>query len=440
MSKSTQFSLPSVLLLSLFLCLSSAQAKSPIASPQATTELICHTQHASECYPAIFQPTEHFQIVHDDQSIPPGLHVRMNLATGLKEARLNILEPEDAPKADIVIVDNTPVRLAADEEAEAEPISPPGLEDQSQPERDYDYLPPSLDPEEASLFASITANIRFGSIPTLETLSALTDLVHSYDWGLALAQDGPLVFELASILDPDHGPHAPIEIRSAIALLFGTAIQNNPEALEAILSHEQPEPGCLAQGVYFSVLYTLYLPLEQSSPVALLQLHQRNVFVIYQLTSSPTQLRALMRRRDLDGLHDLFTFCNTDPRDTNAPFDPLRISPGGGGEGRDKLRQRIANLMLDRVLPLLGSAKGLRFLASFEDIDENEYAKIALDNANHWRRVLERWDDAFGAALREYAIIMSEKGESEVPTVYKAHESISEAKLLLKKTLEGGLY
>ena len=441
MSKPIPFNLPSVLLLSLFLCLSTAQAKGPVASPQATTELICHTQHASECYPAIFQPTEHFQMIHDDQSIPPGLHVRMNLATGLKEARLNIPEPEDAPKADIVIVDNTPVRLAADEEAEAEPITPHGLQDQSQPERDYDYLRPSLDPEEASLFASETSNIRSSSIPTLETLSALTDLVHSYNWGLALAQDGLLVDKLAKIFQPYSALQAPIEIRSATALLLGTAIQNNPEALAALLSHrEEPTRGVLEQDVLHSVISTLTFKLEQDSPIALLQLQQRNVFLIYQLASSPAQLRHFISWQGLDSLHDLFTFCNTDPRDTNAPFDPSRMNPGGGGEGRDKLRQRIANLMLDHVLPLLGSSEGRRYMSRYEDMNDVEYARMAQAIANRWRRRLEPWNEAFGAALTECAIIMSEKGESEASTVYKAYESISEAALLLKKVLDEGLY
>ena len=401
-------------------------------------------------------------MVHDDQSIPPGLHVRMNLATGLKEARLNIPESEDAPKADIVIVDNTPLRLAADEEAEAEPITPPGIQDQSQPERDYDYLPASLDPEEASLFASERSNIhsssklRPSSIPTLETLSALTDLVHSYDWGVALTQDGLLINRLLDIFRPDWKPDvpdAPIEIRSAIALLLGTAVQNNPEALAALLSHTQPaEYSFPEDGVLYAVSLSLLISLDQTdpttqtqlqqaSPITLLQLHQRTVFLLHQLISIPAELRKFMTvGRGLDPLRELFTSCNIDPHDTNAPFDPSRISPGSGAEGRDKLRQRIANLMLDHVLPLLGSEKGLKYVSKNEHTNEIYYARIVQGVANEWRGFLERWDDAFGAALREYAIIMSEKGESEAPTVYKAHESISEAKHLLKRTLEGGLY
>lgn len=36
----------------------------------------------------VFHPTREWQEVRDGQSIPPGLHVRMDLQTGIKEAKL----------------------------------------------------------------------------------------------------------------------------------------------------------------------------------------------------------------------------------------------------------------------------------------------------------------------------------------------------------------
>lgn len=42
----------------------------------------------------IFVPTEDWKVVKDGQHIPPGLHVRINLQTGLKEAKL--LDKEDS--------------------------------------------------------------------------------------------------------------------------------------------------------------------------------------------------------------------------------------------------------------------------------------------------------------------------------------------------------
>ena len=49
----------------------------------------------------IFKPTHEWKVVEDGQSIPPGLHIRMNLQTGLKEARL-LEEDEDRGKATIL--------------------------------------------------------------------------------------------------------------------------------------------------------------------------------------------------------------------------------------------------------------------------------------------------------------------------------------------------
>ena len=49
----------------------------------------------------IFKPTREWKVVEDGQSIPPGLHIRMNLQTGLKEARL-LEEDEDRGKATIL--------------------------------------------------------------------------------------------------------------------------------------------------------------------------------------------------------------------------------------------------------------------------------------------------------------------------------------------------
>ncbi|KAI4248982.1 MAG: hypothetical protein L6R42_009126, partial [Xanthoria sp. 1 TBL-2021] len=99
----------------------SARAATP--SPKAESNLICHTNHASECYPQIFQPTEKFQTVHDDQNLPPGLHVRMNLATGIKEARLNIPEPDrDIDSSSLTIIDDSDL-LGYQEEAETPAIN-----------------------------------------------------------------------------------------------------------------------------------------------------------------------------------------------------------------------------------------------------------------------------------------------------------------------------
>lgn len=57
-----------------------------------------------ECYPRVFEPTDQWQTVREGQEIPGGLHVRINMVTGMKEAK-NI-EPEQAevPEGDEAMV------------------------------------------------------------------------------------------------------------------------------------------------------------------------------------------------------------------------------------------------------------------------------------------------------------------------------------------------
>lgn len=48
--------------------------------------IICNDQN---CYPKVFEPTNYWKIVEKLQQLPAGLEVRMNMDTGVKEARLS---------------------------------------------------------------------------------------------------------------------------------------------------------------------------------------------------------------------------------------------------------------------------------------------------------------------------------------------------------------
>ncbi|KAL2036858.1 hypothetical protein N7G274_010401 [Stereocaulon virgatum] len=339
MFKYTLFALPASLLL--FLTLSTAQAKAPpVPSPEAHTELICHTEHASECYPAIFQPTIHFKRVHDDQSLPPGLHVRMNLASGLKEARLNVPEPNDTARADLVIIDDVKPRPKTEEEEEereglreidVETDIPPieRIHDQSTPDRDYPYIPDAFDAEESTLFHSATDTLL--SSPSkdspetlLSTLTTLTDLCHSYHWGLTLTRSPLLVQKLLSILNPpSSSPELPNEIRSHTALLLGTAIQNNPEARSALFSTIP------INETIQTILSILREPIPPSSPSAL---HPRTLFLLNQLSYSPPFLHSFLLTSGLETL-----------RTTLLPHLP----------NNPKIRLRLSHFLLDHAVSAL---------------------------------------------------------------------------------------
>ncbi|KAM9916356.1 hypothetical protein OXX80_013633, partial [Metschnikowia pulcherrima] len=66
---------------------------------------VCPNGVHSNCYPQIFQPSNEWQVVREDQQIPAGLHVRLNLETGETEARLLRAE-NDERTSDMVLLDS----------------------------------------------------------------------------------------------------------------------------------------------------------------------------------------------------------------------------------------------------------------------------------------------------------------------------------------------
>lgn len=99
-------------------------------SPHVLCRLI---NGAHECYPKLFIPSHQWKDVLPDQQIPPGLHVRLNMATGRREAKL--LENEsDKKHVGMVLVSSEP---GAQEPRRKKKPRAPGqqvvIDDQSKP-------------------------------------------------------------------------------------------------------------------------------------------------------------------------------------------------------------------------------------------------------------------------------------------------------------------
>ena len=301
-------------------------ARAAIPSPKAATDLICHTNHASECYPQTFQPTKNFQTVHDDQNLPPGLHVRMNLATGVKEARLNIPEPnEDVDTSALTIIDD--FDLAGYQEPNREADKNP-MDTQQQDSRQQPFLPPQHDVAEGTLFSNSASTIKNPNSHTsvlLPAIESLEDLAHSYHWGLSLAKDGEIVHRLFQLLLPTQ---LSLEIRSLATLVFGTAIHNNEAALTAALSHfyndEWPE------GPLEAVIMAL---LHEQSPLLL----NRMLFLLSSLCQDQTQLQKFLEAGGIELL-----------------IKTYQAEPTTVGE-RHKLRKKVTHFVFDHLLPTEGT-------------------------------------------------------------------------------------
>ena len=404
------------LLLAVLSSFFSAQATVP--SPRATTELICPTNHASDCYPSIFQPTEEFQIVKDDQSLPPGLHVRMNLATGVKEARLNVPEPE-AAYSDLVIIDkpeskedSTTKVLGIDEPSEEPHV--PIHHDQSILGDLPRVRTPPFEAGEFSTFQDSMSQLRTmpSSDPNYDptpALAALQDLCHSGEWGLRLTKDSNMTHLLVqSFSDVSQK----IAVRSGAALLLATAIQNNPEALAAAISHFYNDEW--PRGPLDAVLLALIH--EQSTKLLI-----RTVFLLSSLCQDQNQLVKFVNGGGLSILLTAFHSGDIDQPD------------------RDKLRGKIANFIFDHITAIESTtAQPMESVQEFEadtterysSADDDDWTVVETPQESIDRmsllKTLRDWDVAFGEASEHLGNRNDHESTTALKSVVDAQRALRE--------------
>ena len=299
--------------------LTSTFALSP--SPKASVDLICHTEHPRDCYPHVFQPSTTFQPVHDDQALPAGLHIRMNLDTGKKEAKLN------APIGDEVEYDSGLAVVPQIEDLEPDAlIEPPALQmlqDQVTIQSNFGLVnPPSQNIEEGALFIS-AKDVLTSPTPTdesllVDTLEALEDLVHDIHWGVELVKDQQLVDWLIGTLEP--GTRVPTAAGAA-ALVVGTAIQNNPVALSWLFDNWKISNS-------MKIEHILHILAAKHPP----QTMKRYVYMVSALCQDREYRWTFFK---MDGLNALLKV-----------FD----SESAGNDNKDTVRVRISNVLLDHFL------------------------------------------------------------------------------------------
>lgn len=221
-------------------CVALAIAAAPAASPSASTDLMCHTNNPAECYPRKFQATEEFQVIHDDQDLPPGLHVRMDIYSGKKEARLNIpMEGEEnvleeVTDRGVVVVEQPESEEVAQKPAMRDqvPIKAPVYESAGK------IQPPKEGGSDGNLYVNAIKGLQANSVSgneELETaLADLSDLAHDIYYGVQIAENEAVIKALSEVLSTPGGDK--VHLRHLAASIFSGAIQNNPTALEAMIA------------------------------------------------------------------------------------------------------------------------------------------------------------------------------------------------------------
>ena len=199
-------------------------------SPAAELDLICHTNNPDDCYPKIFQPTDEFQTVHDDQDLPPGLHVRLNVWTGEKEAKINVPGEQDS-SLDGLPVDSSVV-VVEPEQGEEEATIPPGAPA-------YEPVGKIKKPagESGAFFDSL--EILKKNLDVDSALEALEDISHDIYYGLKIAENYEAVRSLFCLADAaaSDSDVAVLGRARLAALTIAGAVQNNAKALAEVETH-----------------------------------------------------------------------------------------------------------------------------------------------------------------------------------------------------------
>ncbi|KAK5624532.1 hypothetical protein RRF57_000248 [Xylaria bambusicola] len=231
---------PLILAFTVLCCLTSATSPPAAASPAVETELICHTDNPAECYPKLFSATEEFQIVHDDQDLPPGLHVQLDVQTGQKKAKLYDPREENPALAglpidqDVIIVDPEPRQ---DQEPKI-PSGAPAYEPVGMvkaPREKNEELSQALQTVKESFERQ-----QFTKDSALhEALQLLDDLSHDMYYGLQIAEDAKAVQSLFCLLlrgeEAEAQESAFTEQADFMASsILSATIGNNARALAAI--------------------------------------------------------------------------------------------------------------------------------------------------------------------------------------------------------------
>lgn len=207
------------------------------AKDEVKSDLICHTDNPGDCYSRVFEPTNEFQVVHEDQEIPPGLHVRLDINTGKREAKIN--GPKEAdPALEGLPVDSSVIVIDDQEGSEAgnKPQIPKGA-----PE--YDPVGKIKEPQDTkqSFRDSLTVlkTLALDNRPIGAALDILDDISHDIYYGLKIAEDTGAVKELLCMMSSQGvfargGEDDMVRQAGLAASIVGSALQNNHKALQEV--------------------------------------------------------------------------------------------------------------------------------------------------------------------------------------------------------------
>jgi nucleotide exchange factor SIL1 len=384
-----------------------------ITSASDKSEIICH---GTDCYPKVFKATQDFQTVREDQSIPPGLHVRLNLETGLKEAKL--YDGIDDPSLNAVeIFEDGSHNVIEPVPSPAEGLDNFVSEFQKvlKPEVDHGVIRPPPSGPDGQIYQKARDLILKEKYKNdhgtpddklLLALEELEDLTHDIYWGLQLAKDKDIVKRLVSFVSR----HLDDVVKQGLsARILGNAMQNNPAALSAIFSHKHDDS---SSPIYSIDLMAEYLEKKDIDPKRAIPI----VYLISETCQDFNKKREFMLHNVADNLR--------------VAFDDSRT----GADESDRLRQKISNLIFDRFLQpdsfqdFQSNGSESSWVYVNEDTKKSPSEKEVLQ---HIPSYLASWCNPFSKSLERWKKGYSKGEESKV-----AQNHVEEAYKALEERLQ----
>ncbi|KAJ6257699.1 hypothetical protein Dda_7487 [Drechslerella dactyloides] len=220
-------------------------------------EMICHP--GKECYPKTFVPTTTFMPVETDQVIPPGLHVRLNIGSGGREAKL--IDPADEEGTAVYISADKPAGTPIIHQYSELAVVPDAMEEaavmnggrgnetNNGSDEPIVFRPSGRhslpDWETFHAAVKVLQDATPGSAGLDSALDRLADMSHELEYGLKLIETSlrRLIHIMTS--QSHETPH-----RRVAAVAFGNSLQNNAAAL----SHVKEQLGADTKEVLFKPL------------------------------------------------------------------------------------------------------------------------------------------------------------------------------------------
>ncbi|CAD5121485.1 DgyrCDS9990 [Dimorphilus gyrociliatus] len=178
-----------------------------------------------------FYPTKEWQTVKEDQAIPPGLHVRLNLETGKKEAKLMDENDNKGQNDNLVVVPDDQPSIT-DEIYLKSLLKEKKLRSMDELKKDFEALNANYQTD-AEILKSLFKeyNGRKARDTHLRILNDLDGLLHQVDNGQEWMKMGGIPLLINDMNSTD------FEIAKAAALCFAAAVQSNPQVQVKVIHH-----------------------------------------------------------------------------------------------------------------------------------------------------------------------------------------------------------